>query len=428
MKSIIFSKNWLILIVLCVLSMFLLISCTKKSEKVSEKQKVFFNHYFSFEGTIANGINLSIDEFNKTNQKYELIGNALDHESFKTAIKEDLNSANPVELYIYWAGARTKSIIDKLAPIDDVWQEYNLDAIFAKSVVNSSSVYNGKKYLLPITQHLVVIFYNKKLFEKNNIKTPTSWKEFLTVCKIFKNKKITPIAVGSKSKWPLQFWFDYILLRTAGYEYRQKLMEGNASYTDKEVVRAFQIWSELVENDYFNKNPNEIEWDTGAANLLVKNEAVMTLMGSWLIGYFLGKDINWQEDVDYDFFPFPTIDKNVEDVCLGPIDGIVLSKDSKNIEGAKEVIYHFSKTESQMLISKYIGNIAPNINVPESFYGEFQKNTVNIIKNTPNWAFNYDLATSPEIAEIGLNAFAEFIEFPELYKTILENIDKKIKE
>ncbi len=413
-----------------ILSFFLLLiflsGCSNKGEKAGEKQNVFFNHYFSFKGTMENGINLPVEEFNKRSQKYKLIGNALDHESFKTSIKSDLNSGNPVELYTYWAGARTQSIVDKLTPIDDIWEKYNLDAAFPKSVVNSSSIYNGKKYLLPITQNVVVIFYNKKIFKKNKIIIPQNWNEFLEVCRVLKGRQIIPIAVGSKSKWPLQFWFDYILLRTAGPEYRQKLMAGKASYTDPQVLRSFEMWNELIKNNYFNRNPNDIDWDTGAADLLVKNKAAMTLMGSWIIGYFTSKDVNWQQGIDYDFFIFPEIDKNIAGVCVGPIDGIVLSKDSKNKDGAKDAIYFFSKKEQQMMISKYSGCLSPNLNVPESFYTDIQKNLAAVIKNTPNWAFNYDLATSPENAEIGLNAFAEFVEFPDLYKTILYNVEQKI--
>ena len=43
-----------------------------------------------------------------------------------------------------------------------------------------------------------------------------------------KAKGIAPIALGSKNRWPAQFWFDYLLLRTAGPDYRAKLMSGES--------------------------------------------------------------------------------------------------------------------------------------------------------------------------------------------------------
>ena len=59
----------------------------------------------------------------------------------------------------------------------------------------------------------------------------------MAACKTLKGAGVKPFALGSKNRWPAQFWFDYILLRTAGPEYRAKLMAGEASYTDPEVMR-----------------------------------------------------------------------------------------------------------------------------------------------------------------------------------------------
>ena len=50
---------------------------------------------------------------------------------------------------------------------------------------------------------------------------------------------VIPFATGLRSDaWTAQFWFDYILLRTAGVGVsRNKLMAGEASYTDPEVMQ-----------------------------------------------------------------------------------------------------------------------------------------------------------------------------------------------
>ena len=55
-----------------------------------------------------------------------------------------------------------------------------------------------------------------------------------------------PISLGSMNRWPAQFWFDYLLLRTAGPDYRATLMAGEAAYTDPEVVNAMTLWQEAA--------------------------------------------------------------------------------------------------------------------------------------------------------------------------------------
>ena len=50
------------------------------------------------------------------------------------------------------------------------------------------------------------------------------------------------------------------------------------------------------------------------------------------------------------------------------------------------------------------------------------------IAETHAWAFNYDLAAPPGAAEIGLNLFAQFIEFPDQYKLLLEKAEARMKQ
>jgi multiple sugar transport system substrate-binding protein/raffinose/stachyose/melibiose transport system substrate-binding protein len=113
---------------------------------------------------------------------------------------------------------------------------------------------------------------------------------------------ITPIALGAKDKWPAQFWFDLLLLRTAPYEFRQKLMQGSASYNDPPVRAVFARWAQLLKAGYFNARPNDLAWDSGANEQVFSGQAALTLMGTWNIGYFGNDTHKWVEGKDFDFF------------------------------------------------------------------------------------------------------------------------------
>ena len=109
-------------------------------------------------------------------------------------------------------------------------------------------MYDGKRYLVPFGYHYAGMFYNPKVMAEAGIATmPKTWDELLAACTTLKDKGIDPIALGSKNRWPAQFWFDYLLLRTAGPDYRAKLMSGAASYTDAEVKTAMGLWKDLVD-------------------------------------------------------------------------------------------------------------------------------------------------------------------------------------
>ena len=400
---------------------------TEEASKTAIKDVSLF-HYWSFSGTFVGTMDAIAADINRQNPAYVFKHTPLDHESFKISIRDDLRLGNTADVYSYWAGARTQSIIDQLAPLDDVLPTNEMNKLFGASVVRSACSYNGQIYLVPLSQHFVGFYYNKKVFADNGLVPPTSWAEFLAVGEKLKAQKIVPVALGSKAKWPAQFWFDYLLLRTAPIDYRNKLLAGDASFADPEVKRVFSLWHDLIKAGFFNPRPNEIEFDSGAAMMVRKGEAAMTLMGTWLSGYFQGMKPAWSEDSDYGFFPFPTIDPAIPRVALGPIDGLIVPKSARNIEGAKSVLRYFTNSDVQEIVSRGTGAFAPNLAVGSSAYSPLKNAIRSEIAESSVWAFNYDLATRPENAEIGLSLFAEFLEFPDQYPMLLEKAEQRMKQ
>jgi multiple sugar transport system substrate-binding protein/raffinose/stachyose/melibiose transport system substrate-binding protein len=404
---------------LVVLSVFVIMSACERDTATrdsSVRTSITFLHYFT--DSLSGGLNDMAKAFNSRNNRFDLKPISLDHESFKTSISRNLESGNPPDIYSYWAGARTASIIEFLEPIDDIWERNKLNQRFSPAIIKAACEYNGKKYLIPLTQHYIGFFYNKKVFDSQGLKPPRTWSEFLEVCERLKAKGITPIALGAKEKWPAQFWFDLILLRTAPYEFRQKLMNGEAGYQEPQVTAVFERWAQLVQKGYFNPRPNDMSWDSGANELVYSGKAGMTLMGTWMIGYFTDARHGWVAGRDFDFFPFPVITPSIPAVSLGPIDGIIVPRKAVNKDGAKEALAFLTDAAPQQAMSKGSGALAPSIAVPQSFYSDIQQRVLKEISQSSHFAFNYDLSTPPAIADLGLNAFTELIEFPAEHRNI----------
>jgi len=398
----------------------------KKEEAAAAEEpiKVTFFHYFS--GTLSGGVDNMTQSYNAEQSKYVLVHTPVDHEAFKTSIRVMLAGGNPPDLFSYWAGARVQFVVDadRLAPIDDVFEANNLNELFPPAV-QQGCTYNGKKYFMPLTQHFVPFFYNKDVFADVGVRPPNTWDEFLEVCEKIKQAGVAPIALGSRERWPAQFWLDYPLLRTAGPEYRARLMAGEASYTDPEVVKAWELWKTCVDRGFFIENPNAYDWAEASA-MVGTGEAAMTLMGTWFMQ--LDESIGWKPDEDYDFFPFPVVDASVPDVAVGPIDGVVLPAEAKNPEAAKQVLARLADVGPQTAFNTGSGALAPNKNVSDSTYNSLQLKVKALLAKIPNWAFNYDLATPPPAADVGLNAFSEFLENPADYMKILRETEVAVQK
>ncbi len=390
-------------------------------------QRISLFHYFS--GSLSGGIEEMLATVNSKNADLQVFAQALDHEAFKSMIHSTLAKGNPPELFTYWAGAKTQQLVDqgKLEPIDDIWQENSFTDLFTTPLTKAASTYNNKKYLLPITKHFIVFFYNKKLFEREGLSPPILWSELLAVAKKLKSREIVPFALGAKERWPAQFWFDYLLLRTAGPDYRQALMDNEAKYTDPEVREVYSIWGSLLQKGYFNKNANDLDW-AEATSLICSGEAAMTLMGTWAIPFLSGKNCGLPEERGFDFFVFPIIDPNIPKVALGPVDGIVLTSGSPGQRFAGTILRYFSEVAAQKRLSADSGAFAPNSKVPPEFYSSLRQRILKESESSPYWAFNYDLATAPAIADKGMDSFNEILVFPDQSSEILENLQAEIEQ
>lgn len=376
-------------------------------------------HYFT--GTLGReSLNQIFQEF-QHETGITIFDNPIGHEDFKTTILVMAAGGDLPDLFSYWAGARVQFVVDSgaLAPIDELWNANNLDEVVPASIAQGATLYNGARYLIPFGYHYAGFFYNPAVMEAAGItEFPATWDEFKAMCDTLLASGVTPIALGSMNRWPAQFWFDYLLLRTAGPEYRAALMAGEASYTDPQVVRVMELWKELVDKGYFVPDANAYDW-TDAADQVANGEAAMTLMGTWITGYWNGQGL--EPVINYDFFPFPTIDEGVPNAVVGPVDGFVMSANAAHpVSAQKLLLYLLTNTDAQAIWAIGQGALSPNVNVDPSIYNDVMSRAADTVAAADTFAFNYDLATTPPMAEGGLDLFAKFMNDPAGYQTYLE--------
>ena len=77
---------------------------------------------------------------------------------------------------------------------------------------------DGKVVGVPFEVGEVAFYYNKKLFEKAGVKAEDikTWDDFLGAVKKLKAAGITPIVVGAGEKWPMHFYYSYLVMRIGG--------------------------------------------------------------------------------------------------------------------------------------------------------------------------------------------------------------------
>lgn len=361
-----------------------------------------------------------ITQFNAQSAACEIKDNTTGHEDFKTQILVMLAGDNPPDVFSYWAGARVQFVVDSdaLMELSDYWEAEGFgDSIVAG--IQGAKDYNGGVYAIPQNYHLTGMFYNPKTFAAAGItETPTNWDEFIAAGEKLIAAGVTPIALGSKDRWPAQYYFDYFLGYTAGNEYREKFQAGEGSWTDPEVVTAVGYWKDLIDRGFFVPDANAYTY-TDAADMVANGQAGMTLMGTWVTGYWDGNGLVAGED--YDLFPFPTINPEIPAATYATVDAWTIPVDAANPDCAKEFVAWALTPEMQALWAKGQGALAASADVDTSIYNVVMKKANDLIAGGTKWAAGYDLSTTPPNAEVGLNLFAQLMNDASQYMTYLED-------
>lgn len=188
----------------------------------------------------------------------------------------------------------------KMQPLDQLYKKNEWMGKFPDKIIDMNSI-NDHVWGVPMDVHRGnVIFYNKKIFKKYNIKPPKTFEDFFKVAKKLKNAGVTPLALGDKNIWPATMLFENILLGKLGPDKYAKLWNGKIPFDSPTVVESAKILKKML--GYINKNHSSLSWQA-AAQLVVDGDAAMTIMGDWAEGYFVSK--GWKPKKDFGWIETP---------------------------------------------------------------------------------------------------------------------------
>ncbi|KHL09986.1 raffinose/stachyose/melibiose transport system substrate-binding protein [Mumia flava] len=181
------------------------------------------------------------------------------------------------------------------------------DAIIPAAQSTIEAIYGDTTYVLPTEFNVEGIWYNKALFEDNEITPPTTWTELVDAATELAAAGITPLSADGKDGWPLTRLVGNYLYRTLGPDALQKVADGDAALTDPEYVAAAEAIADLGAEGFFGKSVGSIDYD-GALNQFLTGDAAMFYMGSWALANFNDPAQNKIGAENIGFLPFPDVE------------------------------------------------------------------------------------------------------------------------
>jgi multiple sugar transport system substrate-binding protein len=316
--------------------------------------------------------------------------NVMPREQLVNNISSYLQSS-PDDAITWFAGYRMRFYAAKglLAPVDDVWEKIGKN--FGAGLTDASS-YQGKKYLVPNYNYPWVVFYRKSVFQQHGYEVPTTWDALLQLCAKMKKDGLSPIAFADKEGWPAMGTFDYLNMRTNGYQFHVDLCAHNESWDSPKVKAVFDNWKALL--PFQDTGALGATWKEAAHNLANKKS------GMFLLGTFLLQEITDKAVVDdLDFFPFPGIAVEGQDAVEAPIDGWVLSTRGAKNQAAKDMLTFFGSGAAQdAYASKDPSNLQTAADADTSTFSPIQKKAAALIAGSKNISQFFDRDALPAMA------------------------------
>jgi len=155
-------------------------------------------------------------------------------------------------------------------------------------IVPNGSKTDGVAYHPPNGAQIIpFVFYNKAIFEEVGVEVPTTYAEFVEVSQAIKDAGHIPLLMCGAEPWCGSF--PVVALVSADVfgddpDWMKKRKAGEVSFSDPEMVAAFQKFQDLVNAGLIDEGGLGTDFAT-ANQAFYDGEAAMYFQGSWFIGY-----------------------------------------------------------------------------------------------------------------------------------------------
>ncbi len=237
------------------------------------------------EGVRTNALNA----FNQANPNDTIKGTTFQNDAYKTRIRTAVGANQAPTIIWGWGGGTLRTYV-QAGQVDDLtsWFDQNatvksrlLDSVWAPATVN------GKIYAMPAeTVQPIVLYYNKRVFDKVGAQPPQSWGDVMNLVPKFNAAGVAPFSLGGQSRWTNMMWLEFLFDRIGGSEVFDAVANGEPnSWSNPAALDALTKVQDLVKANGFINGFSSITADSNAdLAVLYTDKAAMMLHGSWTYG------------------------------------------------------------------------------------------------------------------------------------------------
>ncbi|WP_273510597.1 ABC transporter substrate-binding protein [Planktotalea frisia] len=344
----------------------------------------------------------------------------VDREAWKTQIRNSL-SANAPDVVNWYAANRMGPYVSAglFEDVSDVWADESMAALAS---TKGAMTIDGKQWGVPYTYYQWGIYYREDIFKELGLTEPATFDEEMANCAKIIESGRKCYTIGSKFLWTAGGWFDYMNMRTNGFDFHMQLAQGEVEWTDERVRETFANWRKLIDMGAFIDDHQNYSWQE-ALPFMVKGEATAYLMGNFSVAPLREAGLT---DDQLGFYQFPTI----ADVPQGedaPTDTFHIPSGATNKDAAKAFLKFVTSADVQSDINggDKLGQLPVNSAssvADDKFIAKGFEMLSNNAKGGVAQFFDRDFPA--EMASAGMEGLQEFMVFPDNLDDILARLEE----
>ena len=361
-----------------------------------------------------------VDRFGALHPDLDIELTIIDREAYKTQIRNFLTADAP-DVANWYAANRMGPYVNAglFEDISDLWAE---PAFADLASTKGAMTIDGKQWGVPYTYYQWGIYYREDIFKELGLSVPTSFDEELANCEKIVASGRACYTIGSKFLWTAGGWFDYMNMRTNGYDFHMALARGEVEWTDERVRATFANWRKLIDMGAFVADHQTYSWQE-ALPFMIKGEATAYLMGNFAVPHLREGGLT---DDQLGFYQFPAISEGVAMAEDAPTDTFHIPANAKNKEAAREFLRFVTSADNQTMINAgdALGQLP--VNAASSVDDDkFLEAGFNMLSNDApgGVAQFFDRDFSAEMAAAGMEGLQEFMVYPDNLDDILERLE-----
>ena len=270
----------------------------------------------------------------------------IDREAYKTQIRNFLTANSPDVATWYAANRMTPYVSAGLfEDVSDLWAEEDIATNLAYT--KGAMTIDGKQWGVPYTYYQWGVYYREDIFNELGLEEPTTWEQEKANCQAILDSGRKCYTIGSKFLWTAGGWFDYLNMRTNGFDFHMELARGEVPWTDDRVRATFANWRELIDMGAYVDDHLGYSWQQ-ALPFMTQGKAAAILIGNFAVAPLRDGGL---DDSKLDFHQFPAITEGVEMAEDAPTDTFHIPSGAKNKDAARAFLRFVVSADNQTLIN-----------------------------------------------------------------------------